>query len=61
MREIHCKPFQCAITEAGLKSVMNSYCSVNGEPVVGSKKMLTDILRGEMGFQGFVVSDYFVT
>lgn len=58
MREIHCKPFQCAITEAGLKSVMNSYCSVNGEPVVGSKKMLTDILRGEMGFQGFVVSDY---
>lgn len=58
MREIHCKSFQCAITEAGLKSVMNSYCSVNGEPVVGSKKMLTDILRGEMGFQGFVVSDY---
>ena len=58
MREIHCKPFQCAITEAGLKSVMNSYCSVNGEPVVGSKKMLTDILRGEVGFQGFVVSDY---
>ncbi|MEY8411047.1 glycoside hydrolase family 3 N-terminal domain-containing protein [Lachnospiraceae bacterium 62-26] len=58
MLEIHCKPFQCAITEAGLKSVMNSYCSVNGEPVVGSKKMLTDILRGEMGFQGFVVSDY---
>lgn len=58
MLEIHCKPFQCAITEAGLKSVMNSYCSVNGEPVVGSKKMLTDILRGELGFRGFVVSDY---
>lgn len=58
MLEIHCKPFQCAITECGLKSVMNSYCSVNGEPVVGSKKMLTDILRGELGFRGFVVSDY---
>lgn len=58
MLEIHCKPFQCAITEAGLKSVMNSYCSVNGEPVVGSRKMLTDILRGELGFAGFVVSDY---
>ncbi|HOO28141.1 MAG TPA: glycoside hydrolase family 3 N-terminal domain-containing protein, partial [Lachnospiraceae bacterium] len=56
--EIHCKPFQCAITEAGLGSVMNSYCSINGEPVVGSKKLLTDILRGEMGFEGFVVSDY---
>lgn len=58
MLEIHCKPFQCAITEADLRSVMNSYCSVNGEPVVGSKKMLTDILRGELGFKGFVVSDY---
>ncbi len=56
--EIHCKPFQCAITEAGLGSVMNSYCSMNGEPVVGSKKLLTDILRGNMGFGGFVVSDY---
>lgn len=56
--EIHCKPFQCAITEANLKSVMNSYCSMNGEPVVGSKKILTDLLRGELGFTGFVVSDY---
>ena len=58
LMEIHCKPFQCAITESGLQSVMNSYCCMNGEPVVGSKKLLTDILRGEMGFQGFVVSDY---
>lgn len=58
MLEIHCKPFQCAVTRSGLRSVMNSYCSVNGEPVVGSKKMLTDILRGELGFEGFVVSDY---
>lgn len=56
--EIHCKPFQCAITEAGMQSVMSSYCSINGEPVVGSKKILTDILRGHMGFTGFVVSDY---
>lgn len=56
--EIHCRPFQCAITEADLKSVMNSYCSINGEPVVGSRRMLTEILRGKMGFTGFVVSDY---
>lgn len=56
--EVHCRPFQCAITEAGLKSVMNSYCSLNGEPVVGSRHLLTEILRGEMGFAGFVVSDY---
>ncbi|MDD2972538.1 MAG: glycoside hydrolase family 3 N-terminal domain-containing protein [Lachnospiraceae bacterium] len=58
LMEIHCKPFQCAITEANLASVMNSYCSMNGEPVVGSKKLLTDQLREKMGFSGIVVSDY---
>ena len=58
LREIHCKPFQAAITEASLASVMSSYCSMNGEPVSGSKKLLTDLLRGEMGFEGIVVSDY---
>lgn len=56
--EVHCKPFQAAITECNLGSVMNSYCSIDGEPVVGSKKILTEILRDEMGFAGFVVSDY---
>lgn len=56
--EVHCKPFQAAITECNLGSVMNSYCSINGEPVVGSKKILTEILRGNLGFTGFVVSDY---
>ena len=56
--EVHCKPFQCCITESGLGSVMCSYCSINGEPVVGSKWLLTDILREEMDFKGFVVSDY---
>ena len=58
LREVHAKPFQAAITEAGLGSVMSSYCSMNGEPVSGSKKLLTDLLRDEMGFQGIVVSDY---
>ena len=56
--EVHCKPFQCCITESGLESVMCSYCSLDGEPVVGSKRLLTDILRSRMGFDGFVVSDY---
>lgn len=58
LREIHCKPFQAAITECHLPSVMESYCSINGEPVVGSKKILTGILRDCMGFDGFTVSDY---
>lgn len=56
--EVHCKPFQAVITECNLPSVMNSYCSINGEPVVGSHKILTEILRENLGFTGFVVSDY---
>ncbi len=56
--EVHCKPFQAAITEGGMRSVMNSYCSMNGEPIVGSRKILTEILRNNLGFAGFVVSDY---
>lgn len=58
LREIYAKPFQAAITEAGLGSVMNSYASINGEPVVGSKHIFRDLLRGEMGFDGITVSDY---
>lgn len=58
LREVHCKPFQCCITEGALGSVMCSYCSIDGEPVAGSKRLLTDILRDEMDFGGFVVSDY---
>jgi beta-glucosidase len=58
LRERYAKPFQAAITEGGLRSLMNSYGPVNREPVVGSKRWLTDLLRGEMGFKGFTVSDY---
>ena len=58
LREIHCKPFQAAITEAGLGSVMSSYCCLNGEPVSGSHRLLTDLLREEMVFEGIVVSHY---
>lgn len=58
LREVYAKPFQAAITEAGLQSVMNSYGTINGEPVVVSKKYLHQLLREEMGFEGLVVSDY---
>ena len=56
--EIHCKPFQAAITEADLGGVMSSYCNWDSQPVTGSKKALTDILRGALGFTGIAVSDY---
>jgi beta-glucosidase len=59
LREIYVEPFAAAIREAGLASVMNSYSSVDGVPCGSSKELLQDILRGELGFDGIVVSDYF--
>ncbi|HEY8718206.1 glycoside hydrolase family 3 N-terminal domain-containing protein [Pengzhenrongella sp.] len=56
--EVYAKPFQAAITQAGLRGVMPSYNSVAGEPVSGSARLLTTLLRDEMGFDGLVVSDY---
>ena len=58
LREVYAKPFQAAITEAGLKGIMPSYNSINGEPVSASEEILTDLLRGDMGFDGLAVSDY---
>lgn len=58
LREVFAKPFQAAITEAGLKGVMPCYCTINGEPVHGSRALLTGLLREEMGFAGVVFSDY---
>lgn len=57
LREIYLPPFK-ACFDAGARTVMAAYNSVNGRPASASKWLLTDILRGEWGFQGFVVSDY---
>lgn len=56
--ETFARPFEAAIREAGLASIMNSYSEINGIPVGSSEEILTDLLRGTMGFEGFVVSDY---
>lgn len=58
LREVYAKPFQAAITEAGLESVMNSYGSIDGELVIESENILNHLLREEMHFDGIVVSDY---
>ncbi|MCA1947695.1 MAG: beta-glucosidase, partial [Armatimonadetes bacterium] len=58
LREIYLPPFEAVIRQAGARSVMASYNSVNGRPASASKWLLTDILRGELGFHGYVVSDY---
>jgi beta-glucosidase len=57
--ETFARPFEAAIREAGLGSIMNSYSEIDGLPVGSSRAILTELLRGVMGFRGFVVSDYF--
>jgi len=52
-------PFAAAIREAGLASVMNGYQEIDGIPCGASKWLLDDLLRGELGFEGTVVADYF--
>ena len=47
-----------AAVEAGVGTVMSSFNDISGQPVTSSRKYLTDILRGELGFEGFVVSDW---
>jgi beta-glucosidase len=58
LKEIYGKPFQAAITESSLRSVMPCYCSINGVPASSSRWLLTDVLRDEMGFDGTCISDY---
>lgn len=58
IREQFAKPFEAAIHEADLKTVMNSYAAINGRPVTANKAILTDLLRGELSFDGLVVADY---
>ncbi|MBQ8599942.1 MAG: glycoside hydrolase family 3 C-terminal domain-containing protein [Clostridia bacterium] len=47
-----------AAAEAGVGTYMSSFNEINGQPVTSSKFYLTDVLRGQLGFEGFVVSDY---
>lgn len=56
--EVYCRPFEAAIREAGLSSVMNSYSETNGEVPAASRKILTELLRDRLGFDGVVVADY---
>jgi beta-glucosidase len=61
LREVFARPFEAAIREAGLASIMNAYNEIDGLPCGGSKAILEDLLRGELGFDGVVVADYFTT
>ena len=58
LRHIHLPGYLAAVV-AGTGSIMVSYNSWNGVKVSGIKKLLTDVLKDELGFEGFLVSDYY--
>jgi beta-glucosidase len=57
VRRIHLAPYVDAI-RAGVVTIMPSYSSFNGEKMSGSRYWLTDVLKTELGFEGFLISDY---
>ena len=59
LREVFLAPFEAAIREARLASIMNAYHELDGVPCGGSRELLTEVLRNQLGFDGIVVSDYF--
>ncbi len=59
LREVYLYPFEAAVREAGLQSVMAGYHELDGIPCHANRQLLNDVLRGEWGFAGTVVSDYF--
>ena len=57
LREVYLPPFKAAV-DAGVATLMSAFNDLNGVPTSGNRFTLTNILRGEWGFDGFVVSDY---
>lgn len=57
LRDVHMRPYQPAI-DAGVLTVMASFNSWNGDKCHGHKQLLTDVLKDEMGFEGFIISDW---
>ena len=57
LREVYLQPYKAGF-DAGALSAMASFNEINGVPSTGNHWLMTELLRGEWGFQGFVVSDY---
>ncbi len=58
LRELYLPPFVAAIRDAKVGTVMPAHNEINGIPCHGNKWLLNDLLRDELGFDGFVVSDW---
>lgn len=59
INDVFLPPFEMAVLDGGVRSVMNSYAEIDGAPVGATPEYLTEILRDRWGFDGVVVSDYF--
>lgn len=59
LRDVFMYPFKEVVRRANPGSLMPSYNEIDGVPSHANKWMLRDVLRGEMGFKGFIVSDYY--
>jgi beta-glucosidase len=57
LRDVYLPPFRAAV-DTGVAAIMSGFHDMNGVPVAANRFMLTDILRGEWGFAGLVVSDW---
>ena len=57
LREVYLPPYKAGF-DAGALSAMASFNEINGVPATANRWLMTDLLRGEWGFKGFVVSDY---
>ncbi len=57
LRDIYLPPFESAV-KSGVGTLMSAFLDLNGVPASGNRRLLTDVLRGEWGFDGFVVSDW---
>ena len=57
LREVYLPPFQAAVAE-GAGSIMSAFNEIGGVPSTANRWLLTDVLRGEWGFRGVVVSDW---
>ena len=57
LRNLYLPPFREAV-KAGIATVMSSFNEISGQPTTSSSYLLTELLRGELGFKGYVISDW---
>src|SRR4051794_751647 len=58
LREVYLRPFEAAVAEAGVRTVMAAYNYVNGQHACSQRDLLVDLLKSEWNFDGVVISDW---